>query len=106
MIILQKIINSIRLYFKELLIIFIFVFLIIIVTITVNNYQIKKTNEIAPEITRKGYKANYSLDLKYLDCMAEQHKCLYKNLLDKIDHLKILENCNEENYCASSTSKF
>ena len=46
-----------------------------------------------------GYVANYKGDMGFLDCLAEQHSCLFKNLKTNNYEL-IIERCQNEDFCA------
>lgn len=48
--------------------------------------------------------ANYRSDMNFLECIAEQHSCIYKNLKNEIDFNKIIEGCKDEDYCANPNS--
>lgn len=49
-------------------------------------------------------KANYRSDMNFLECIAEQHSCIYKNLFKNIEAKNIIEGCGDENYCSNSNS--
>lgn len=69
---------------------------------TVNNFNIlcsNKKNPITVDNKLKPYDANYSSDMNFLECIGEQHSCLYKNLNNNIDYPTILEKCKDEKYC-------
>lgn len=50
--------------------------------------------------------ANYRSDMNFLQCLAEQHSCLYQNLKLNISQDKIIEVCKDENFCSNSISNF
>lgn len=107
MLAIQKIINFLKANLKVFLIIFLVIACITMVSLLVDNYKISRANVEKPEVIKKeGYRANYSGDLKFLGCLSEQHRCLYRNIEDQIEYSKILENCYAEDYCASNNSKF
>lgn len=103
----QKLINFLKVNFKELTIIFLIIVSISTISLLINNYKVSQVNAQKPEVVKKeGYKANYSPDLKFLGCLSEQHRCLYRNIEEEIEYNKILENCYDEDYCAFNNSKF
>lgn len=55
-------------------------------------------------VENQAIKANYKSDMNFLECIAEQHSCIYKNLLKNIDPKSIIEGCGDENYCSNSNS--
>jgi hypothetical protein len=44
-----------------------------------------------------GIKANYKSDMNFLECIGEQHACLFKNI-DKGKNT-IINNCKKESFC-------
>lgn len=105
----KEILQSIYLKAKDLLIsyykYFIFLFIIIVFVLmgfdSYNNIKIICSNRkpSIPIENPKPYDANYSSDMNFLECIGEQHSCLYKNLNNNIDHRTILEKCKDEKYC-------
>ena len=83
-------------------------FIIIILITTMSEYfsfcmrDQKIDNSIIDPIS-----ADYRSDMNFLQCLAEQHSCLYKNLRLNISQDKIIEACKDENFCSNpiSTSK-
>jgi len=55
-----------------------------------------KNNKISIEYDN-GKKANYKSDMNFLECIGEQHTCVYKNIDSGKDI--IIKNCKEENFC-------
>lgn len=81
---------------------YIFVFIIcLFIILGLHNqiYNCIKINENNP-ITiedEDGIKANYKSDMNFLECIGEQHSCLYKNI-DKGKDI-IINNCKKESFC-------
>jgi hypothetical protein len=53
------------------------------------------------KVTNNPINANYRSDMNFLECIAEQHSCVYKNLKNGIDLQGIIEGCKDEDYCAN-----
>jgi len=52
-------------------------------------------------VSKEIVNANYKNDMNFLECIAEQHSCIYKNLDNLVDHNLIKEVCKNENYCSN-----
>jgi hypothetical protein len=52
-------------------------------------------------VKKETIKANYRSDMNFIECIAEQHSCIYKNL--KLENIfnEIIEGCGDENYCSN-----
>jgi hypothetical protein len=53
------------------------------------------------KVKREVIKANYRSDMNFLECIAEQHSCVYKNLKSESNFNEIIEGCGDENYCSN-----
>lgn len=80
--------------------ILLFIFLFFCFYFTIKTYLISsnKSNEI---VENNPIVANYRSDMNFIECIAEQHSCVYTNLTNKIDHQKIIEACKNENFCSN-----
>lgn len=56
------------------------------------------------EINKAPVYANYYQDTTFLECIAEQHSCIYINLKNEISPQKIQELCGYEDFCATRNS--
>lgn len=88
--------NNIRQFFYG----FVFIIcLFVILGLHSQIYNCIKINEKNPIIIEDedGIKANYKSDMNFLECIGEQHSCIYNNL-DKGKNV-ILNNCKKESFC-------
>lgn len=75
-------------------------FIISLVYVTIK--QVNRTDELLKTVETQqsiGYIANYKNDMGFLDCIAEQHSCLFKNLKSNNYELTI-RRCQNEDFCA------
>ena len=98
---LEYFLSLIKEYYKKIISFFIIITLIIILfqyfSICTREQNIQ--NNVVDPIT-----ANYRSDMNFLQCLAEQHSCLYQNLRLNISQDKIIEVCKDENFCSSPIS--
>jgi hypothetical protein len=91
---------KIRSYYTYIMIAFFVIIFVLMGMGTVDNLKLICSNKKSPVVTdNKSYEANYKSDMNFLECIGEQHNCLYKNLSNGIEINKILEKCKDENYC-------
>jgi hypothetical protein len=91
---------KIRSYYTYIMIAFFVIIFLLMGMGTVDSLKLICSNQKSPVVTdNKSYEANYKSDMNFLECIGEQHNCLYKNLSNGIESIKILEKCKDENYC-------
>jgi len=98
---LEYILSFIKEHYKKIISFFVIIFLVMIFS-EYFSYCMKDKkvdNSIVNPIT-----ANYRSDMNFLQCLAEQHSCLYQNLRLNINQEKIIEVCKNENFCSDSIS--
>jgi hypothetical protein len=97
---LQNTINYVRTHWKFFLMCVGLIVMVGIFNDWLSHGKLKK-----PEIIEnKGFKANYSSDINFLECISIQHSCIYKNILNNSEKF-IIENCKEEEFCNQGNSK-
>ena len=84
--------------------ILIFTFLVGFIYFVFSGYFSTCHKDNHESLNKQPVNANYRSDMNFLECIAEQHSCIYKNLENFIDHLKIKEACGDENYCSNPKS--
>jgi len=85
------------------LVITVFTTLFMVFLIYLSIKQINRRDELLKTIRTEqtiGYIASYKNDMGFLDCIAEQHSCLFKNLKSNSYEL-IMERCKNEDFCAA-----
>jgi hypothetical protein len=92
---------KIRSYYTYIMIAFFVIIFLLMGMGTIDNLRLMCSNRKLPVIVsdKQPYEANYKSDMNFLECIGEQHNCLYKNLSNGIEANKILEKCKDENYC-------
>ena len=91
---------KIREFYTYIMIGFFVILFILMGMGTIDNLKLICSNRKSPIVSdSQAYEANYKSDMNFLECIGEQHNCLYKNLNSGIEIIKILEKCKDENYC-------
>jgi len=92
---------KIRSYYTYIMIVFFVIIFLLMGMGTIDSLKIICSNKKSPVIVtdKQPYEADYKSDMNFLECIGEQHNCLYKNLNSGIESIKILEKCKNENYC-------
>ena len=92
---------KIREFYTYIMIGFFVILFILMGMGTIDNLKLICSNSRSPIVVSdsQAYEANYKSDMNFLECIGEQHSCLYKNLNLGITTIKILEKCKDENYC-------
>jgi hypothetical protein len=89
--------NKTKIYHNKIII---FIVIFISFYFIFDQYFLKK--EITEDVkVNDPIVANYKSDMNFIECIAEQHSCLYNNLKNKTDHKKIIEVCKNEIFCSN-----
>lgn len=93
----DTIIKFIKDSYKNLIKYIILILITICIGLIIDSHiQTYKNNKISIEYNN-GQKANYKSDMNFLECIGEQHTCIYKNI--ELGKDIIIKNCKEENFC-------
>jgi hypothetical protein len=98
---LEYFLSLIKEYYKKIISFFI---IIILITILFQYFSISMRDQNVENNVINPIAANYRSDMNFLQCLAEQHSCLYQNLRLNISQDKIIEVCKDENFCSSPIS--
>lgn len=80
----------------------IIIFIVILVSFYFIFDQYFSKKDIVEEIEISNpINANYKADMSFIECIAEQHSCIYSNLKNNTEHKKIIEVCKDENFCSN-----
>lgn len=98
-------IAKIRQFYTYIMIAFFIILFFLMGVGTIENLKLICSNSRTPIVinNKQPYEANYKSDMNFLECVGEQHECLYKNLKNQIEPNKILEKCKDETYCNNNS---
>lgn len=57
-----------------------------------------------PVPMNRGPRVNYASDINFLDCLREQHTCIFANVRESNSQF-IIENCGDENACIDTVGR-